>query len=356
MYNSTENLLLAFATEQYKDDDAKVQIYIKSRLFSTDTTKWQQNHKNILKQAETRGYSNLIEYCEDTRFTKLIQAYKQKIKLREDILEGRVDPNSYIQSLDNNHVLMQKLSSEEIKVFCERDGIIEEDIDGASLVDPVVRLKEMQSSLERVATVESVYVESKDDLEDKIVKEGDDNPKHEKKYYLRMNESEREFDDFLDKVEEYYYVNNVENENENEIKEIFPILGKVKNKEDRIKLLDKEIKKEKKVAVEIKRKIIEEMPTKRYKRSVTLEDQYRVIMEKVYARKRAEKDKTAWADELKIILKVMQIKLEGNTQKETTEIKNAIKIIILDLTIESSMANTILQILMLIQESFFSLK
>ncbi|KAM0673752.1 hypothetical protein GVAV_002840 [Gurleya vavrai] len=351
MYNTTENLLLAHAINFYGFDDSKIQIYIKSRSLCTDSSKWKQNYENLKKEAFEKGYIDLIKFCEEKRYEKLIQMYKEKVKLRMDILEGKID-SSMIKLNNEDNLFSQEVIQNEFENF---NVEIEEEIENASLVDASLKFKEIQSSLEKIKQVENVEIENEEDLEEKIVKENDENPKSEKKYYLKMNENEREFDDYLDKIEEQYLVSGNVLESDNELLEILPALGKVKNKEERKKLLLKEIKR-KKIKIEAKKMIVEDTPVKKYKRSITLEDQYRTITERVYGRKKQEKEKTAWVEELKTILKVMQVKVEGENLKDTGNIKIALKNILNDLSLESSMSGSILQILMIIQDAFFVLQ
>ncbi|KAM0676777.1 hypothetical protein BDAP_002689 [Binucleata daphniae] len=356
MYNTTENLILAIAYNLYGCNASKIQLYIKSRSIKTDVSSWYVNLKKLQSNAKQHGYTNLIEFCEDVRYSALIKVYKQKTEIRQQILENKIDPNTYLATIPEEYQ-----SKEEKVIFDCQDSTNQfEDETDTSIIDPKLKLKEIQENIRKIDESEKVQVEVKNDIENKIIKDKEELPKYEKKYYLKMNQSERELDDFLDVVDDKFAsINNQDsaiNDRTSNIGEVFPALGKVKNIEERKQLIGKEIKEENKVIIDHKKSSNEEVSVKRYKKTVTLEDQYKNIMEKIYGRKKEEKEKLQWVEELKTILKVMQVKVEGPTQKDTSRIKLSLKDIMNEITFESSMSHVILKILMIIQDVYFELE
>lgn len=227
-YTTTELLLIAYKV--------KKNIYNK------------QIYKKLCEEADKNNYDNCISYAEDLRFKKMIQIYKNKIKLRNQLLENKYQ--SYRKSKMKGS---DKLIQTELFSFIKQSNM--------SPSNKPLGLTNNSSK--------SFFLHIKPTNQASIPQMIPHNQiKQSKIFYKKMNEEEKEIDDFLDKLEERN-------------------LGKIKNKNQT-------------------RTIYSSSDRKR-------PDTFNFIVEKVTNRK-GVKDKNLWPSEFNVILKKLnddlQIKVE----------------------------------------------
>lgn len=356
MFSTTQKLWLAYAVQFHGiSNESSIKMFMSSRSISIDLTNWKEIYKNILEESQNNGYSNPIEYCEDVRYKKMVDLLDEKIKLRDAIREKKIDMKSEeimnYMNFKRTWVHKQDVSKEEIQAYYDTNIRTK---NGEN--EKVIRKQEIRKIPKAIDYVKVTHAEpekKEEDLEKKIVKE-DSNPKMNKNYYVRMNEEEREFDDYLDKVEDYYYTNTDFNETaeENEQLDNFPILGKVKTKEERDKLVYKEMPKRAEIKKEEER-VEDEILVRKYRKTSSLEEQYKSIFEKVTGRKKVEKDKNMWIVEIKTVLKIIQIKCDLTGNEYAKVLSSKMKETQSEIKKETILTTSIFKILLDIQEACF---
>lgn len=364
MYSTTEKLILAYAVDICGiNEESKIKLFVKSRSFHTDLTNWKVVYNQIVNDAKTNGYSNIIEYCEDIRYLKLIETLKEKIKIRNLLIEGKMDPKEYLKTLESKITTVledQEITEDGIKELHDKyvkpkiKTQYENIIKKGEYIEKQLEIKEVIKSTQPLIIPPSSKEKLKD-VENAVVKDEID-IKSNKRYYLKMNEQEREFDDYLDKVEDFYYYNDeyISNESANDLMELFPVFGKIKNKEERRELMKKEIIRERKNIIE--KLIIQETQIKKPKKAPANEIQYNKIVERVSGKKTGEKEKTAWIGELKFILKYLCSRINVKKNIDCQSAHSSLQIIISELSKDSNLNNIMLKTLMILQDLFFKLE
>ncbi|KAF7684341.1 hypothetical protein TCON_0457 [Astathelohania contejeani] len=196
MANYTENLIIATAVNLFGlHNELLIRAYIIAHSNDIQLETWRQRYEVLSEESQRNGYSRVIEYCEDQRFTELIRIYKRKYDEREMIIRGQFDckkarkDKTILESLE----FIRKCKTEEesirrIEMKCAQKLPPTENIELTSWIptSSMTRSNEISSSQE-------IYRES-------IATPP--NSKHNKRYYLKMNEEDRELDDYLDQIDE----------------------------------------------------------------------------------------------------------------------------------------------------------
>lgn len=358
MYTTTEKLLLVYAVNFFGlDNETKIKSFLKARSFDIDLSIWRVIYDSLLIESNRANYSNLIEYCEDVRYSKLIECYKEKYEMRNLILEDKMDPNEYLRSIQHKGkgiIERQDITKEEIDAYYSANikPLIKEHIDFSLTRSEIITKLEIGEKSRQVPKPRTNDVQ--EDVESLVVVE-DVASKQNKRYYQKMNEQEREFDDFIDTVDDYFYYKSdtyLRNK-ENPASQLFPVAGKVKNIDERRELLKKEIINPDTVAqkpdIEIKEKGVEKK-----KRSVFgLEKQYRSIEERVSGRKNGEKEKLNWFNEIKVIISAIIFNLDKIDDPVILKCKENLKNISEKASKDGVLSVCILNVLMVVQNLMF---
>lgn len=351
MYTVTEKVLLVYAVTFFGlENESKIKSFLKARSFDIDLAIWRNVYDSLISESKQAHYSNVVEYCEDVRYTKLIQTFKEKYRMRQGILEGTVDSSEYFRSLENigkNILETQEITSDEIDQYYTLNikPLIKEPTEVFYTRCEILPKLEMCEKTKTKAKTEEI----KEDVENLVVVE-DVISKQNKRYYQKMNEQEREFDDFVDKFDDYFYYKseNFLRPHDSPLSHLFPALGKIKNIEERKELMNKEV-----VQMDRKHKIEHKIKTKGNKKIYTHEKQYLLIEEKISGKKNAEKDKQSWWSEVKIIIGAIVFCLEGNENEDIKKQYEKLKDIASQIKKESVLVLVIFNVLMVIQNLMF---
>lgn len=158
------------------------------------------------KKAYGNNYSSCIAFTEDIRFRRLIEAYKQKKILQE---------RGFNRTMLPIREQLEEMPREE-----------------ETISTPVFTYQHLQEKVQyrplgtitHPSNLFSLHIQPTIQLPAPITMPLGQT-KHQKKYYSRMNEDDKELDDFLDKLEERNYG---KSKSKNLLKNNFPILNKEK--------------------------------------------------------------------------------------------------------------------------------
>lgn len=274
------------------------------------------------------GYTDIIAYCQDKRYEKLVEKINETLKIKELIIENKMDASEYLNSIKLSNLQQAEITHEEIVQYLGTYTKQEhKEVPKAQV--PFVKPQTKEKVPE--AIVSSAEIDIQVDVYNK----------QNKKYYLKMTQQERDFDDYLDTLDEKYYHESTLNK-KNDLVDYFPASGKVKSTQEREELLKMEYK--------VNR---EEIAGNNRKMS-TIDFEYMNVADKVCGRKNAEKEKSAWPGDMKTLLKSIKTFIDKN--KENFGDEKRIEEIYAKVNKQCSLSGTVLSVLIVLQDLFFKCK
>lgn len=329
MYTTTEKLYLAHAITQFTpENNMKICNYLKQRSLDINAKQWPMVYNELKAEMKLCGYTDIIAYCLDKRYEKLVEKMNETLKIRELIIENKIDPEEYLNEIKQSNLQKQKITPDEISKYM--GTYIKQE--NRAVAPPKVSFFKAQT---KEKLPEPVFTNSEIDIQVDVYN------KQNKKYYQKMTQQDREFDDYLDTMEDKYYMETTINK-KNDLVDYFPPSGKVKNAHEREELLGKEYKIHRQTSVVSTQK------------ASIIDIEYMSVADKVSGRKNAEKDKSLWPEDMKMLLKVMRVFIDKNAEiyEEDKRLEN----IFVQLGKMCSLSATVLEVLIVLQDLLFKSK
>lgn len=262
MLTTTDKLIIAQAFALYKNEINKVRLYIACRA-RIPLNNISSLYANLIKESESHGYSDVVDYCLDQRYLKLkevVKNYERKIS-----------------KIDHKKLNYETDSEIEVKIFPIKpikprlDKIYQVENDKSYLI---IRNNPLnQSSV--TSTPKNVVDESKEHEINRPVK-------FSKRIFTRMNEEEKNIEDKLTEIEERSYYEEKDYEMiPSQLKSTFII----KPKTDKVK-------------------------EESVRKSLSLEEQYSQIINKYIQNKKNVQDKGQWPGEYKVMIRYLVMLLK----------------------------------------------
>lgn len=190
MITTTEKLLLATAVKLFGNNNTKIRLYMVSRSPSFAVKEWENIYKGMVDEAKKHGYSDVSDYCEDIRYAKMLEVYREKINTLNTLdpvsmEEYREEKVVKEVSTDSKWELVRSFYTCENKVpyLCIRKGSSRESM--VSLPGDAFR-----------SSVHNARSGDYDLLRDQ---------KTSKRLWTRMSDQERTFEDHFTKIESQLY-------------------------------------------------------------------------------------------------------------------------------------------------------
>lgn len=269
--------------------------------------------------------------------------------MRQNLLENKTHYSTYFKSIDtigNGILELQKIDNSEIDDYYKNyiKPHIKETINSSNKPERITKIEKSDKKV--------VIKDSCNDVEKVIVVE-EMISKQNKKYYLKMNEQEREYDDYLDKLNEYFYSKNDSylRSKESNINVVYPAIGKIKNIEERREVMKTELT----FTDNVKSKILSKggLCKKKERKKYVNEAQYKEIEERVMGRKTGEKNKQDWIVEMIIIVNAIKFSLDSSGDESFKRECVELEAILESYKKETVLAGYVLSVLMVVQALMF---
>lgn len=305
-FTTTEKLVVARAITLYGTEDEKnVTNYIATMYNYIHPVKWKKIYESILNSfQESKDFTTLLDYCENLRLTTIQKLYKEKVELRNKILEGGSIPNfdesngtdQNIGSIDE--LVVKYKNKPEIKT--EKPQVYPP-VDISLVMGQVEAVKKIQTAPAAVSVAEEP-IKPKDESSIPL-----NINKEQKRYYYKMTDEEKELDDFIDRVGEEEYNSPIQRSLEPNV-----LRAKYPRIEPSIHRILEQTPTE---------SVVERPPTPV---QTSLEDEYKAICAKILNTRRQARDKSNMNDELVILIKYFSKSLENSEKllNFVKEVKN----------------------------------
>ncbi|TBU19011.1 hypothetical protein CWI42_041200 [Ordospora colligata] len=200
-FTSTEKLVVCKAVDIYGiDSEASITRYITAMYSYIHPKRWKQIYRDVLDTYRMHGYTSPVDFCEDLRFNAARRVYAEKNRLRSAILDGQCI-GCVETSMEHNWNIgdISKPKEEPNKSTSIQEL---DDKQLCSTVDPHI-MKQHVYAMNKQSTKDCIDVLRSPQKTNKC--ESVPNEKEKKRTYYVMSDEEREFDDFMDKLEEGEY-------------------------------------------------------------------------------------------------------------------------------------------------------
>ncbi|AFN82839.1 hypothetical protein EROM_040710 [Encephalitozoon romaleae SJ-2008] len=308
---ATEKLVVSKAVDIYGvSDEASVTKYIATMYGYIHPKRWKEIYQEVLETYKKNGYSSPVDFCKDLRFDIARKLYMEKMALRNKLLEGEdVEYSGQYISYDWNIGSIKKID--------DIARATEDALDNRQLypsTDPrIIRqhIEAMSKWRDRAqGNLDGASRMSESKKRHHIVVD-----KEKRRSYHRMSDEERELDDFLDRMEEEHYIMGQEGINPNRLRGKYPPL--------KTSLMGSRFSGYRDV----------DGP------SASLENQYRVIVNRIAGGVMHESNGEAWRKDLRVIVQYHMKRIGMVNELEKVNV----------LIDSSSMAHILMNILMLLQ-------
>ncbi|TBU04310.1 hypothetical protein CWI36_0781p0020 [Hamiltosporidium magnivora] len=362
---TTQKLILAYAVNIYgKSSDIHIKNYIFSKAdFNVNLYyKWREIYIKLENESKENGYASVVEYCEDIRYKKMVEMYEENYRERIKLLEKKKFVFENEEKKNESKMFKRNVVSGiliENKSFNRECHLIDRNtiIVGGSIV-----AKEEGKNIEKdekycegisEATVYENRVSNggkeilgENEVRSKVdLSENSGKIKLSNRYYWKMNDSERDFDDYLDKVAEKY--ENMNYSLHDVVPNVFRVEYPTTFAKDTKDVLDVLSKKAKSM----------EYQNKRNKVGIYIDDPaLEELIRKVSGTKTISKDRTLWVGEFKLLLKSLEQNIKHDSLEKTKILKNGVISISSEVKLESGLTNSLFKVMMLLQNLIFDTK
>lgn len=300
---STEKLLVAMAYGLYGEDKMdQIHTYLRCNGVDMNISTISQTHRVLQEESKMNGYSDVMSYCEDERYFKAIEMYKEYKRRLYEVLEGGSFEEYSVSS-----------SEEECDVGVESYSIktsIRVVEDNTAVLGSLTGLGSVKYRNENQLQIEPKTINRVVSRTSKV--DSSVFPKDKKRFYWKLTEEEKLMDDYFDVLDGK--VESPRGTEGNHYYQSFPAVNDVKreNKDNSsLEISDEKIK-----------------------------NQFDVVLNKISSVKRVEKDKSLWRTEIRVLLEYIMTVV--NHKKEFMEIYRKIEI--------NSLSQSIIFILLHLQD------
>ncbi len=293
---STEKLLVAMAYGLYGEDKMdQIHTYLRCNGVDFPRKVISQTHTRLQEESQVNGYSDIVAYCEDERYFKALEMYKEYKRKMYEVLEGGSVEEYSVSSSEEEC----ELGVESYRVTKKKVEVVLGTLTGLGSV----KVKnETQLQIEPKTINRVVSRTSK----------ADGTTKDKKRFYWKLTEEEKAMDDYFDLLD-----GRVEAlpKGENDYYRTFPALNGLK-RENRDNS-----------SLEVSDGEIEE------------------ILAKISKEKKVEKDKSQWRGELRVLQEYIKTVVKKKGDKiEMNSLSQSVLLILLelqDVIVESEDSETI---------------
>jgi hypothetical protein len=301
---TTEKLLIAMAYDQYGENKLEqIHRYLKCNNLDLNKSEIELIFINLKEESKVNGYSNVLEYCEDKRYSKGIELYFLYKNMLIDVLEDREVDWELSSSEEESPIINKVINKSNIKIIKKKE--VTKPLNLMSLGN----LENVKIQNENQMQIEPKFINKA--IPKGLKLEPSSSFKEKKRFYYKLTEEEKLIDDYFDILDERADLRtNKVKRDPNPWYSKYPAAKTVfKNNEDT-------------------KNVIEE------------QTEFDLILKKISSLKRQDKDKSLWKPEIKILLEYA-IKLIGH-KEDFKEIIEKIE--------TSSLSQIVVLILLILQD------